>query len=1469
MSDSDDTDVLLLIPPDFFLVHSDSEDSLVPEVQEGYRKSYEFEKLVVNDLISQVNELENRICVIENKSSVDLTRNVWGTSYLHQFYDCAAYPYSNTYQHLRYKDLTLKSQSILSTQHRLSGSTDNLRTHVAVNSGINSSLKTPVKQKQAFSLPSTPNIDTSTFHFSSHSEQVQGSSLPEKNAITVKPMTQNEILSMSYPLVGNIATSSGDTTTGVMQHSNNSDRQNQLYQDCTLIEEIDQFLDSVKKNSEFQTQTVNDCNKRENSYNCGEYSASVPDHGFGLRDFSNLPVREEIVKSKYIAPLETGEITPVKQAELNEVDLILREAENDFKDGKHPNLNPIHKPSYQQKKIYRCGNNVTSVPDLGFGVRSFNSLPVQEEEVKRKTVLPLGPYQVDTEMKGLELSDLEKLLKQIKATQHEVEKKLQLRESLTDESSTLSEKDSVPAPLKTSLSGENFCSVPDRGFEARGILNSSKYVPAQNAVTSENGTEVPVHEESIMKRNVNLLGAEVPSNKAQWPQVHGSIEQHTDKQNFYISDVETFGETKGAQQIASNYPTEPGDSTKIAVARRKLVLGGDASSIPDCGFGLKSWYNSDENKDGYSESVLNSHKISNYVHDGVIPLHPSDGESTVSSTVKNSYIQGDYLPSVPDLGFGLQKLWINSASSQGLERNMTIPKSFHAPTQTHIDHIQTNNDLHAAEYSSSQIRPRVTVDGAGCQWVGSQKTIISTQGQSNSVTGIGRGSSVTDTVAKKKVDFSVGSGQGDVTIMQQEQGAESNIAEGLRNKPDHGNVFLESGVSGMTASVSSGTSNLVSLSELWSKDGSSSASRVRNEHANIWVRYEEEKYRRHHCERLIQQLQISVLEEEQKLAVAVQVDRGKDKAILQLQDAWIRLVQHWKELEEQRHSLTSRLHSERKEHQRQESEMMQLKQLESELSKALDLAQGYKVKFDNIEKDKLELIDRHSGEIKEVMGKIVEKEQKLDKANQLNCQLIQQKEDSLEKLKQVEQEAQKERKLLIDVQREVECAYKKLNSFEAEVSALKEERETLKLKLKEEKGRINILDQQKKSVQATLDENKKKEKTIREEMKQLTVQSDKMKTELREYYQEQLEVVVHDKLREFQEQLDAAETSLHKELEQREHAITEMASKQIRQISEKHRLEMQLLEEKHVEELQLYKLQLAQAMQQVSDLEAKLQGYNSRKSEMVDKLHCVMETQWQEALRIIIGNSPLANHVADSLIVQRKDMSKTDAGTWPLETHNQQTTLDRNDPLTLKSHYGNEHHVGKNNTVSGASGEASKSNKMGTDTAPVFRDFVGASESHITPLNLHQQSSGSSTAYEMPFNQNGLLTYRKAEQPVSLHETPLGKGHQEDELRKYIIKLLDRSPGNPTDDGKQATIHRPDEIPRQDGCSQDDKRHELVDVPTNEVAQHSTWEKILHDTRLSLAGGQYQSTPSIPAHDLSKARHGSARDRRCMKPAWK
>jgi hypothetical protein len=60
-------------------------------------------------------------------------------------------------------------------------------------------------------------------------------------------------------------------------------------------------------------------------------------------------------------------------------------------------------------------------------------------------------------------------------------------------------------------------------------------------------------------------------------------------------------------------------------------------------------------------------------------------------------------------------------------------------------------------------------------------------------------------------------------------------------------------------------------------------------------------------------------------------------------------------------------------------------------------------------------------------------------------------------------------------------------------------------------------------------------------------------------------------------------------------------------------------------------------------------------------------------------------------------------------------------------------------------------------------------------------------------------------------------------------QLLDRSPGNPVDEGMQATVHRQDEKLKQGG-----KRHELADVPTNEASQHSKWEKILQHVSMNL-----------------------------------
>lgn len=49
---------------------------------------------------------------------------------------------------------------------------------------------------------------------------------------------------------------------------------------------------------------------------------------------------------------------------------------------------------------------------------------------------------------------------------------------------------------------------------------------------------------------------------------------------------------------------------------------------------------------------------------------------------------------------------------------------------------------------------------------------------------------------------------------------------------------------------------------------------------------------------MIQQLQKKILEQQEKLAVAVRVDRAKDAAIAKLRDAWLRLTSSLDKAEE-------------------------------------------------------------------------------------------------------------------------------------------------------------------------------------------------------------------------------------------------------------------------------------------------------------------------------------------------------------------------------------------------------------------------------------------------------------------------------------------------------------------------------------------------------------------------------------------
>lgn len=162
---------------------------------------------------------------------------------------------------------------------------------------------------------------------------------------------------------------------------------------------------------------------------------------------------------------------------------------------------------------------------------------------------------------------------------------------------------------------------------------------------------------------------------------------------------------------------------------------------------------------------------------------------------------------------------------------------------------------------------------------------------------------------------------------------------------------------------------------------------------------------------------------------------------------------------------------------------------------------------------------------------------------------------------------------------------------------------------------------------------------------------------LKSHYQQQLENVVAQKLKEFQEQLDKTEETLKTEARDRERLIAERAVKQLELINEKNELELNLLQEKHNEEVELYRIQLANASKKIDDLEMKLNVYKSKRADIAEKLHNVMETQWQKALEILTSphnltrsthndtendsTSPETNETHNRAILQRLQQFET------------------------------------------------------------------------------------------------------------------------------------------------------------------------------------------------------------------------------------
>ncbi|XP_029171169.1 myosin heavy chain, non-muscle-like isoform X3 [Nylanderia fulva] len=422
---------------------------------------------------------------------------------------------------------------------------------------------------------------------------------------------------------------------------------------------------------------------------------------------------------------------------------------------------------------------------------------------------------------------------------------------------------------------------------------------------------------------------------------------------------------------------------------------------------------------------------------------------------------------------------------------------------------------------------------------------------------------------------------------------------------------------------------VLSLSDFWDTHP------ARSQEETLRIKLEEEKFRREHCEHLIQELQKRLLEQQEKVAVAVRIDNEKNVLISQFHVAWSKLKQQVAILEVEHKNSQTNLQNVTEKHQAEISELQtQIKRLEEKLSKALDLAAGYKEKSDTTIKEKVDLLKAHADELEGYKLLVQEAENRYEQIKVEFNKLLEKNQQSEETLRTVQSELKKERLRENEVRSEMDVIHKALDTCEAELTVLRQEKENLQLKLKEEINRNSILEQKNSSLLVSIEDAKQAEKLAKDETKSIVEQKEKIRAELQEVYQKQVDEVVKTKLQEFQMQLDTAESEFLEELKTRQQVIAECAARKIKDVIDKHRLEINLLEEKHKEEKRLYELQLAQALQRSSMLETHLNSQRTTKSQLAEQLHSVMQKQWQQALHIISGGntdnlSPIQKIYAD------------------------------------------------------------------------------------------------------------------------------------------------------------------------------------------------------------------------------------------------
>uniref|UniRef100_A0A182VZK7 Uncharacterized protein n=1 Tax=Anopheles minimus TaxID=112268 RepID=A0A182VZK7_9DIPT len=406
---------------------------------------------------------------------------------------------------------------------------------------------------------------------------------------------------------------------------------------------------------------------------------------------------------------------------------------------------------------------------------------------------------------------------------------------------------------------------------------------------------------------------------------------------------------------------------------------------------------------------------------------------------------------------------------------------------------------------------------------------------------------------------------------------------------------------GMIMKPSCKNGPLLNLSDIWQTNGTGQP-----EYSKM---LQEERLRRQHCERNIQSLHVKLLEYEEKISVAISVDKEKVSIIANLEQEAGRLSSKLREMELN--------HIEA--HEKLMAENLEIKNknlfFEKELAESLNLVRKLEDKKDNLEA-KVEHLATANRDVNDVHRQQMEDLQirlanSRDSERQLRDQLGKQRKTN----EQLSEELQAEKQKVADSVR-----------IRADFCALKTKTDTLGKRFAEITRENVCLQEQTKHMKEQIAIHQEESKKL---LKELEIQ----RLSLKKYYQSQLEDVVSDKLKEFQKQLATVEEELKEESKKRERNLTERAKRQIELIDQKREQEIQLLTERYNEQESLYRLQLTNSAKRIHELEDKLRTIHSRRADIAEQLHSIMETQWKQALDVLMSpaqqtstNANASNH---------------------------------------------------------------------------------------------------------------------------------------------------------------------------------------------------------------------------------------------------